>query len=92
MSKIETNRQRILKFCFDNNGITTAQAIEMCEKTYYCNGAHHVQEILGRMAKSGALTRVKKGHYIMGCGHKSKITPSPNQIELSLSELPDNLK
>lgn len=43
--------------------ITTAQAVALLGQGYYHNGQKYVSEILGRMAKSGALIRVKRGVY-----------------------------
>lgn len=54
----------IIETAKQNGGkITTAQAVALLGREYYHNGQKYVSEILGRMAKSGALIRVKRGVY-----------------------------
>ncbi len=65
------------------DSFTKKQAIEKFARQYYCNGADHVGNRLGRMVKSNLLIRIKPGVYKVGSGKKNN--PSnvdKNQLDL----------
>jgi predicted transcriptional regulator of viral defense system len=70
-----------------NNRITTKQAVDLIGHTYYCNGAHHVSEMLSRLVKNGTLIRESKGNYVLKSVQSVKnkvLIDIPNQNKLEL--------
>lgn len=72
--------KQLLEFAYKNDGITTAQAVDLIGHHYYHNATKYVSEMLGRLVKSKHLERIKPGHFKIG---KAKIEiTDPSQISL----------
>jgi predicted transcriptional regulator of viral defense system len=84
----KSKSQALVQFAMcHNNSITTKQANDLIGHTYYCNGAHHVSEMLTRLVKNGTLVRESRGNYILksvqSVKNNSEIN-NPNQNKLEL--------
>lgn len=72
------DRQReIIRMATHNGGVISRQEIvHALGRTYYHNGAKHLQAVIGRMINNGILIRTGKGIYKLTTGRKGL---KPNQ-------------
>lgn len=81
-----TKFEQILQFAVENGGtFTSKDANRLIGHMYYCNGAHHISQMLSRHVKNGTIERIHKGVFRIKNmsklkGNKEPI--NPNQITL----------
>jgi len=80
--KLSTTQREVLAYLRTVPQADIHEIYKHVSVSYYCNYEKHLGMVLGRMVKSGHITRIKPGVFKLGGSVNKTVLNNPNQLNL----------